>query len=67
VDDRAAVDAAVAEVLAAQPAETARYLSGEKKLLGVLLGAAMRRLQGAADAAIVREVLLARLEARRDP
>ena len=62
VEDRAAVEAAVGEALAAHAAEVARYRGGEKKLLGVLLGAAMRRLQGAADAATVREVLVAALE-----
>ena len=45
----------------AQAAEVARYRAGEKKLLGVLLGAAMRETQGAADAAAVREVLLEKL------
>jgi glutaminyl-tRNA synthetase len=65
--DRGAVEAAVGEVLAAQPAEVRRYRAGEKKLLAVLLGAAMRRLQGAADAATVREVLVAALEASRGP
>jgi glutaminyl-tRNA synthetase len=61
VDDRAAVAAAVGRVLAARPAEVARYRGGEKKLLGFLLGAAMKELQGSADAALVREVLQDRL------
>jgi glutaminyl-tRNA synthetase len=57
VEDRAAVEAAVAKVLAAQPAEVARYRAGEKKLLGVLLGGVMKEMGGAADAGLVREVL----------
>jgi glutaminyl-tRNA synthetase len=61
VDDAGAVDAAVARALAAQPAEVARYRAGEKKLLGVLVGAAMREARGAADAAAVRQVLLEKL------
>ena len=52
----------MAEVLAAHAAEVARYRAGEKKLLGVLVGAAMKRTGGAADAALVREVLVSRLE-----
>ncbi len=57
VDDRAAVEGAVARVLGAQAAEVARYRSGEKKLLGFLLGAAMRETQGKADPALLRKVL----------
>ncbi|HVO21610.1 MAG TPA: glutamine--tRNA ligase/YqeY domain fusion protein [Anaeromyxobacter sp.] len=61
VVDRGAVTAAVDRALAAQPREVERYRAGEKKLLGVLLGAAMRESQGAADPALVRQVLLERL------
>ncbi len=61
VVDRGAVEGAVARALAARAAEVARYQAGEKKLLGVLLGAAMREAGGAADAALVRQVLEARL------
>ncbi len=61
VEDAGAVTAAVERALAAQPAEVARYRAGEKKLLGVLLGAAMREARGSADAAAVRAALLAKL------
>jgi glutaminyl-tRNA synthetase len=61
VEDAGAITAAVERALAAQAAEVARYRAGEKKLLGVLLGAAMREARGAADAATVRKVLLERL------
>ena len=61
VQDRAAVQAAVDRVLAGRPAEVARYRAGEKKLLGVLLGAAMRQTGGAAEAALVRQILEERL------
>jgi Asp-tRNA(Asn)/Glu-tRNA(Gln) amidotransferase B subunit len=57
LDDRAAVDGAVARVLAAQAAEVARYRAGEKKLLGFLLGAAMRETQGKADPAALRRAI----------
>jgi glutaminyl-tRNA synthetase len=63
VRDAAAIEAAVDRVLAARSAEADRYRAGERKLLGVLLGAAMRETQGAADAAAVREVLERRLSA----
>jgi glutaminyl-tRNA synthetase len=65
-DDRdalAAVERAIARVLAAQSAEVARYRAGETKLIGVLVGAAMRETQGAADAAAVRKALMEALAA----
>jgi glutaminyl-tRNA synthetase len=61
VSDRGAVVAAVDRALAASAREVERYRAGKKKLLGVLLGAAMRETQGAADPALVRQVLLERL------
>ena len=57
VDDRGAVDRAVARVLLAQAAEVVRYRAGERKLLGFLLGAAMRETQGKADPAVVKQAL----------
>ncbi|HEY6098793.1 MAG TPA: glutamine--tRNA ligase, partial [Anaeromyxobacter sp.] len=64
VKDAGAIDAAVARVLAAKPREVERYRAGEKKLLGVLLGAVMKETGGAADAAAVRKALEARLDGR---
>jgi Asp-tRNA(Asn)/Glu-tRNA(Gln) amidotransferase B subunit len=60
VEDAGAVDAAIDRALAAAAAEVARYRAGEKKLLGVILGAAMREARGA-DAAAVRRRLTERL------
>ena len=57
VEDRGAVEAAVARALAAHATEADRYRAGEKKLFGVLVGAAMKQAGGAADAAVVRKVL----------
>ena len=57
VEDRGAVEAAVAKALAAHAKEAERYRAGEKKLFGVLVGAAMKASGGAADAALVRKVL----------
>jgi len=59
--DRGALEAALDRALAAQPEETARYRAGEKKLLGVLLGAVMRETGSAADPALVRRLLQERL------
>ncbi len=63
LDDRSALEEAVTRALDARSAEVARYRAGEAKLLGFLLGAAMRETQGAADAALVRAIVLARLTA----
>ncbi len=60
VEDAGAIDAAVDRALGACAAEVARYRAGEKKLFGVILGAAMREAKGA-DAAAVRARLQARL------
>ena len=57
VSDRGALSAAVDRALAAMPAEAARLRAGEKKLMGVLLGAAMREAGKSADAGEVRKLL----------
>ncbi len=57
VDDAGAVNAAVGRVLESHAAEVARYRAGEKKLFGVLVGAAMKETKGAADAGAVRQAL----------
>jgi Asp-tRNA(Asn)/Glu-tRNA(Gln) amidotransferase B subunit len=60
VEDAGAVAAAVDRALAAQAAEVARYRAGEKKLFGLLVGAAMREAKGA-DAGLVRKILTEKL------
>jgi glutaminyl-tRNA synthetase len=60
VEDTGAVAAAVDRALAAQAAEVARYRAGEKKLFGLLVGAAMREAKGA-DAGLVRKILTEKL------
>ncbi len=57
IHDRGAIEAAVAKVLAAHANEAERYRAGEKKLFGVLVGAAMKETAGAADTVLVRKVL----------
>jgi glutaminyl-tRNA synthetase len=60
VEDAGAVAAAVDRALAGQAAEVARYRAGEKKLFGLLVGAAMREAKGA-DAGLVRKILSEKL------
>jgi Asp-tRNA(Asn)/Glu-tRNA(Gln) amidotransferase B subunit len=61
VEDAGAIDSAIDRAMSQQAAEVQRYKSGEKKLFGVLMGAVMRELAGAADAAEVRRRLTERL------
>jgi glutaminyl-tRNA synthetase len=65
VEDRGVVEAAITRVLERHGAEVERYRAGEAKLLGFLLGAAMRETQGAADPALVRQALQERLGGQR--
>jgi hypothetical protein len=59
--DASALEAGLDRVLASNAAEVARFRAGEKKLFGVLLGAAMREVGAAADPAAVRQALTAKL------
>jgi aspartyl-tRNA(Asn)/glutamyl-tRNA(Gln) amidotransferase subunit B len=60
VGDDAQLGAWVDEVLASQDAEWRRYLAGEKKLLGVFVGAVMKKSGGRADPRKVNQLLAAR-------
>ena len=60
VGDEAQLAAWVDEVLAAQSAEWQRYLGGEKKLLGVFVGAVMKKSGGRADPRKVNQLLATR-------
>jgi len=57
VSDTNAIEAAVTEVLAAQPDAVARYRSGEEKVIGFLVGLVMRSTGGKADPKLVNETL----------
>jgi len=58
VRDTSAIEGWVTEVLAAHPAEVARFRTGEAKLLGFLVGQVMKKSQGKADPKGVQPVLL---------
>jgi aspartyl-tRNA(Asn)/glutamyl-tRNA(Gln) amidotransferase subunit B len=57
VSDDAPLRAWVDEVCEAHPAETARFVGGERKLLGVLVGLVMKRSNGSADPKRVNQLL----------
>jgi aspartyl-tRNA(Asn)/glutamyl-tRNA(Gln) amidotransferase subunit B len=60
VGDEGAIATWVAEVLDEHPEEAKRYLSGEKKLQGVLVGFVMKKSKGRADPKRVNQLLSAR-------
>jgi len=61
VSDEGALTAAVDEAIAANPDVAARIRDGKTNAVGVLVGAVMKATRGQADAARVRELILARL------
>lgn len=60
VGDESALDTWVDEVLVEHPEEARRYLAGEKKLQGVLVGFVMKKSKGRADPKRVNQLLSAR-------
>ena len=60
VGDESAIATWVDEVLEEHPEEATRYLSGEKKLQGVLVGFVMKKSKGRADPKRVNQLLSAR-------
>jgi aspartyl-tRNA(Asn)/glutamyl-tRNA(Gln) amidotransferase subunit B len=60
VGDEGQLAAWVDEVITAQPSEWQRYVGGEKKLLGVFVGAVMKKSGGRADPKKVNQLLAAR-------
>ncbi|MCU0648344.1 MAG: Asp-tRNA(Asn)/Glu-tRNA(Gln) amidotransferase subunit GatB [Gemmatimonadaceae bacterium] len=60
VSDDAALVGWIDEVLAENPAEAARYLGGERRLQGVLVGLVMKKSKGSADPKKVNALLAAR-------
>jgi aspartyl-tRNA(Asn)/glutamyl-tRNA(Gln) amidotransferase subunit B len=64
VGDQDALGGWVEEVLAAHPAEVARFRGGETRLLGFFVGQVMKRSQGTADPKGVQPVLQERLARR---
>ena len=60
VSDEDALDGWIQQVLAEFPVEAARFLGGESKLQGVLVGHVMKKSKGAADPRKVNQLLAAR-------
>jgi aspartyl-tRNA(Asn)/glutamyl-tRNA(Gln) amidotransferase subunit B len=61
ISDVGALEAAVSEVLDANPDAVDRYRGGEQKVVGFLVGQVMRATQGKADPKLVNQLLRERL------
>jgi aspartyl-tRNA(Asn)/glutamyl-tRNA(Gln) amidotransferase subunit B len=60
VGDETALAGWIDEVIAEHPEEARRYLAGEKKLQGVLVGLVMKKSSGKADPKLVNQLLMSR-------
>lgn len=65
VSDTSAISAIVAQVLEENAAVVARYLGGEEKLFGSLMGQCMKALKGKGNPAVVTELLKQQIETRK--
>ncbi|MBN8618829.1 MAG: Asp-tRNA(Asn)/Glu-tRNA(Gln) amidotransferase subunit GatB [Anaerolineae bacterium] len=65
VSDTSAIAVVVAEVLAANTAVVARYLGGEEKVFGALMGQCMKALKGKGNPAVVTELLKEQIDKMR--
>jgi aspartyl-tRNA(Asn)/glutamyl-tRNA(Gln) amidotransferase subunit B len=61
VQDTGALEAAVEQVIAANPDIAEKIRDGKVQAVGALIGQVMKAMRGQADAAAVRELILARL------
>jgi aspartyl-tRNA(Asn)/glutamyl-tRNA(Gln) amidotransferase subunit B len=55
--DTAAIEAAIADVLAANPDKVADYKGGKEALFGFFVGQVMKAMQGKANPKLVNELL----------
>jgi len=63
VDDTAALDGVIAEVIEANPDEVARYRDGKESLIGFFMGQVMQATNGSANPELARSLLQERLDA----
>ncbi len=62
ISDPAVLEAAIATVLAAYPAELEKYRSGRKNMLGFFVGQVMKQTGGRADPKLTNQLLTQRLD-----
>ncbi len=61
VSDRGALEAAVADAIAQNPAQVAELRAGKERVLGFLVGKVMKATGGKANPQVVQELLRAKL------
>jgi len=61
ISDQGALEAAVAEVIAANPAQVAEFRAGKEKVLGFFVGQIMKATGGKANPGMVNEILREKL------
>ncbi len=61
ITDTAAIEAIVAEVIAAHPDQAAEYRAGKDKLIGFFVGQVMKATAGKANPGQVNQILKAKL------
>jgi aspartyl-tRNA(Asn)/glutamyl-tRNA(Gln) amidotransferase subunit B len=61
VTDTGAIDAAIAQVIAAHPDKLAEYQAGKEKLFGFFVGQVMKAMQGKGNPALVNTALKAKI------
>jgi len=57
VSDAAAIEAAVREIVTANPKQVEQYRAGKTQVLGFFVGQVMKKMQGKANPALVNEIL----------
>lgn len=62
VNDAAALEAAIAKVLEANPKQVGEYLSGKEKVIGFLVGQAMKAMGGRANPALLQQLMQEKLK-----
>ncbi|MEO6063295.1 MAG: Asp-tRNA(Asn)/Glu-tRNA(Gln) amidotransferase GatCAB subunit B, partial [Thermoflexales bacterium] len=65
INDLGALRAIVDEVVGASPSQVAQYLAGQEKVLGYLVGQAMKATQGKGNAQVMGGLIREALEAQR--
>ena len=63
ITDSGAIDTLVDEIITANPSQVAEYRAGKTKLMGFLVGAAMKASGGKANPAQLNAALKAKLDA----
>ena len=61
ISDTSALEAAVDEIIAANPSEVEAFRGGKKKLMGFFVGQVMRATKGQANPKLVNEILAKKL------